>query len=267
MIYLKKRTTFDIKVDNYDHDLIVGEGVEYEDVIEGTLDYVRMVLLNRELDVPIHLYRVYTDLKEPGSKGLANGKYHYDLLVMPPNVAGVEYVKTHGHMTPVANEKKGLTYPVLIEILYGSATFLIQKFDEDFDPVMGLGSEVEELYTLKAPKGSVVVIPPNYYYTMINTRNSYLITSRIHYKWDTPSERSRIEEKHGAPVYIIRKNARQEIVKNPHYRNVGKPVKLKLDTVAKLVGIRSSKPIIEQFNKDPKKFDWLEKPGKIKWDF
>lgn len=267
MIYLNKLSSFDIKVDNVNHRLITGEDVLYDNVFDGTLDYVRQCMLNDELDVPVHLYRVYRNLHKPDEKCISpKNNYRYDLLLMPSNTTGVEYVKTHGHLSPQVPEKD-LTYPSIIEVLYGSATVLLQRFSKEFDPVLRIGNEIDKIYLMKAPKGSKIIIPPNYAYTLINTRNIYLVTGRLKYIWEKPSERDIIEEKHGFAYYVIRKNARQEIVRNPNYKNPPRLSKIKPEEIAKVVKLRSKRSIVDLFREDPKRFEWLEKPWKVEWGF
>jgi len=266
MIFLSKLSGFDFKVDNLSHELILGDNVKYDDVLEGTMDHVRKCLINRELDVPIHLYRVHQNLHLEGDKILSqDGDYQYDLLLMPPNVTGIEYVKTHGHRSPFVSDKQKLTFPTVIEILYGAATILLQRFSDDFDPVYGVGSEVEKVYMIKAQKGSKVIIPPNYYYTLINTRGTYLVTGRLRYRWDGKVDREKVEAKHGFAYYIIRKNARQEIVLNPHYKEVPRLEKIKSDDLTKMVSLRSQKPLIEILRKYPEKLEFLKKPQIVNW--
>lgn len=266
MIYLAKQSGFDIKVDNVIHDLILEKGVEYSEVLEGTMDYVRRCLINRGLDVPVHLYRVYQDLHSEDTKFIKEEGLRYDLLLMPPNVAGIEYVKTHGHRTPFATKRGNYSYPVIIEILYGGATFLLQKFVNG-EVEEGVGPEVERVMMIKAQKGSKVVIPPGYYYTVINTRNSYLITGRLSVRWEEDSERAKMEGKHGFAYYLIRKNARQEIVKNPHYRETPRLEKVKAEETTKQVSIRSGKSLVELMKKNPERFEFLKWPNRIDWAF
>lgn len=265
MIYLAKQSGFDIKVDNDNHEILTSESVAYKDVLEGSLEYVRGSLLNSDLDVPIHLYRVYQDLHISNDKVIKeDGDYKYDLLLMPPNVVGVEYVKTHGHIqAQIPN--KDLTYPCIIEVLYGAATFLLQRFSPDFDKELRLGSEVDKVFITKVQKGSRIVIPPNYAYTMINTRSTYLITGKLSYRTGFLAKRSKVEEKHGFAYYVIRKNARQEIVMNPRYKNTPQLLKLRADATTKLIGMRSAKPLIEQLKRDPSRFKWLKDPSKLDW--
>lgn len=265
MIYLAKPSSFDIKFDNINHVLTLGDGIKYEDVLEGTLEYVRPCLLNPDLDVPIHLYRVYQNMHlvdEPTVS--ADGKIEYDLLLMPPNVMGVEYVKTHGHQMPTISGKS-TTYPIIIEILYGSGTFLFQKFNENFDPLIATEPEISEVYMVKAPKGTKLVIPPGFYYTLINTRSTYLATGRLHYMWEEKSERLKIEEKQGFCYFVIRKNARQEIVQNPRYKNIPRLQKLKPEQTMKMAKIKSSKPLVTLLRKYPEKFEFLSKPWEFDW--
>lgn len=265
MIYLSKQSGFDIKVDNIDHELILVDSVKYDDVLEGTLDYIRPCLLNDELDVPIHLYRIYRNLHNEGELSISpKNDFRYDLLLMPPNVMGIEYVKTHGHRSPKVSGS-ALTYPQVIEILYGGGTFLMQKYNEEYDPLLGDQPEIENVFMVKAQKGSKVVVPPNYAYTLINTRNTYLITGRLKYVWEEPSLRERLENKHGFSYYVIRKNARQEIVMNPRYKNTPRLKKVKPEDLSKLVGLRSRKPLTTLFRTNPENFEWLKKPSKVEW--
>ena len=63
--------------------------------------------------------------------------------------------------------------------------------------------------------------------------------------------------------YIIRKNAKQEIVRNPEYKMVEEPEKLDMSKLLSKYGIRNGTPIVKQIMRKYEKFIWLFKEDSV----
>lgn len=95
-----------------------------------------------------NLYFMYRGLEE--KDGL-----RYDITVIPAQMLGSEFVKTKGHYHVGA-------YGEVYMVLQGEAIYLMQKKgNED-------GTEISDVYAVKAKKGDVVVIPSFYGHITIN---------------------------------------------------------------------------------------------------
>ena len=72
-----------------------------------------------------------------------------------------------------------------------------------------------------------------------------------------------LDGKSGLAYYVIRKNAKQEIVRNPYYKIVNEPEKLDWDKIILNYGITPKTPVIKQIIRKYEKFDWLFKENSI----
>ena len=57
--------------------------------------------------------------------------------------------------------------------------------------------------------------------------------------------------------YIIRKNAKQETVRNPEYKIVEEPESINIDSILSKYGVRNGTPIVKQIMRKYEKFTWL----------
>jgi len=67
----------------------------------------------------------------------------------------------------------------------------------------------------------------------------------------------------GLAYYIIRKNAKQETVRNPYYKIVNEPEKLDWDKILFKYGITPKTPVIKQIMRKYEKFEWLFKEDSV----
>ena len=67
----------------------------------------------------------------------------------------------------------------------------------------------------------------------------------------------------GMSYYIIRKNAKQETVRNPEYKFAKNPEKINIDGILSKYGIRKGTPIVKQIMRKYEKFTWLFKEDSV----
>ena len=67
----------------------------------------------------------------------------------------------------------------------------------------------------------------------------------------------------GMSYYIIRKNAKQETVRNPEYKLAQKPEKINIDGLLSKYGIRKGTPIVKQIMRKYEKYTWLFKEDSV----
>ncbi|MEM4389495.1 MAG: glucose-6-phosphate isomerase family protein [Candidatus Micrarchaeia archaeon] len=130
---------------------------EMQDVVQD----VRF-LVEADLDTPC--YFMYRDLYPP----LAEKGLRYDITILPPLRLGKELNKTMGHYHPEATE--GLTYCELYEVVRGRAHYLLQKKEK---------GKITEVLLVRARKGDVVPIPPNYGHVTINPGKTHLVMANL----------------------------------------------------------------------------------------
>ena len=66
-----------------------------------------------------------------------------------------------------------------------------------------------------------------------------------------------LEDKRGMSYYIIRKNAKVEIVRNPAYKIVNKVGKVDMDKLIEEKGITPKRNLIKQIEKNSERFEWM----------
>jgi oxalate decarboxylase/phosphoglucose isomerase-like protein (cupin superfamily) len=214
---------------------------------EIMIDDMRSQLLNPDLSCPFLFYRLHGPIDRKSIFKRRN--LRLDLIVIPQNLAGIEYVKTSGMRLG--------SYPTLLEVVYGYVTILMQS--SDFDPETGIRTMI-----VKLKRGEKYVIPPNVDFVLVNTRHSISIVSMVR------SSKSRLynvfDDTRGAASYIIRKNARQEIVQNPYFRNVLHCRAPRPEKTYRHFNLTKKTPVFKQIMRKYDQFRWLHEPDQIEWE-
>jgi len=164
---------------------------------------------------------------------------------MKPNLAGIEFVKTK-----VTRSKN---YTRIIEILYGGAIVLLQRYRTPKD---------NKIYKLVAKKGQKIIVPSGYDLVIVNTRqNSTLIFAE--FSCTKAISRVVLDDNSGMAYYVIRKNAKQEVVRNPNYKIVNEPDKIDMEKLIQSLGMTPKTPVIKQIIRKYERFDWLFKENTV----
>ena len=201
------------------------------------IDDIRSQLLNEDLNCPQVFYKKYKGIdKDEVFKG-KNIKINMYLIF--PNLAGIEYAKTFA--------TRCKSYPRILEITYGGGIVLLQKYDSPVN---------NRIIKIIIKKGQKLIIPQGYTCTIINSRqNSNLVVLEMHSTDAKP--RVVLDDRRGMSYYIIRKNAKQETVRNPEYKIVHEPEKIDTDAVLTKYGVKEKTPIVKQIMRNYEKFNWL----------
>lgn len=239
-IDLKKTSGFPIV---YDGDELVVKDFSFQEKVDITIDDVREQLLNKELSCPDIFYRKYKNLDNNDiykSKGIKINFY-----ALKPNLAGIEFVKTRA--------TRCRKYARIFDIVYGGATILLQNYDNP---------RRNRIIKIIAKKEQKIIVPAGYEVGVVNTRqNSNLVFAE--YLSIKANPKVVLDDNNGLSYYIIRKNAKQETVRNPSYKIVNEPEKLDWDKIIKDYGITPKTPVIKQIMRKYEKFDWLFKENSV----
>jgi oxalate decarboxylase/phosphoglucose isomerase-like protein (cupin superfamily) len=169
------------------------------------------------------------------------------MVVLPTGLLGVEFTKSH--IYGGGNQSKDIN--CIIEVVKGGATILLQKNKppEEYE----IETTIRDFIVAKVKSGEKFPIPSGFQYSFINTRNYPLVLSRI-YKYDGRIDYRTLRREQGLGYYVIRKNARQEYVKNPRYRETPKLRTVKPETYARKYKVSSTKPLYMQLVENPTRF-------------
>lgn len=234
-IDLKKLSGFPLM---YENDTLVMPDLSCIKQESIFIDQMRDQLLNQDLSSPELFYKKFLQIDHDNI--FTNKKLRVNLYLVQSNLAGIEYVKTRA--ARLSN------YPKVGEIIYGSATLIMQK--------MGKEHSVDVILT-KMKKGQKFIVPPGYAFTIINTKQSPLVVLEAY--CSEARHTYVLDEMQGMAYYVIRKNARQEIVRNPNYKEIGKFRKVNWDNLIPKQNITFKTPIVKQILRKYEKFNWLFK--------
>jgi len=227
---------------------IQGETLKAEVV---TMKSLREVMANPEKIIPIssNAYPMYYTFK--GFKEVND--LRFDFLVIPVGVYGDEYNKTYGAFYPYYGGSK-VTHAGLYQVLKGNAHFILQKVVE--------GTGLEEVIVVKANRGDVVIIPPNYGFTIVNPhKKEQLILTNIISKNIVPD----------STVYKIMRGASyyemtHGYMINPSYRYAPE---IKINTATEwnrvyAISKHLNSDIYEVLVNTPDKLDFIKDPYKLR---
>lgn len=236
---LKKTSGLDLL---YERGRIKFEKTTYSSNRTVTLDEMREQILNEDLQSPRAFYSKYTNLdtdKIYSSKGIK-----INLIHMPSNVAGIEYIKTKANLCSTHNR--------IVEIISGGGLVMIQHFSAE--------KGESEVIMIKVRATEKIIIPAGYAYILINNRVTPLIA--LEFYSAKAKNRSTLDEMRGMAYYIIRKNAKQEIVRNPLYKIINTKTKVDWQKIYKQYNITPKTPLSRQILRKYEKFNWLLSPAK-----
>ncbi|MFH1547002.1 MAG: glucose-6-phosphate isomerase family protein [bacterium] len=214
-----------------------------------TIDDIRPQLLNPELTCPEVFYFHFRGIDRKSL--LKKKKLKFDILIIPSNLAGIEYVKTRTYT--IGN------YPILLDVVNGFLTILVMNNLLSPDP-----ESVVESSVVKLKKGDKYVIPPNSSFVLANTRQPLCVVTMVY--CDKLRFNYCCDDSRGASNYLIRKNARQEIVQNPSFRFVKKIRMPRPENIYKEFNLTAKTPIFKQILRKYQRFKWLHDSDLMDWD-
>lgn len=180
------------------------------------LENIVPALLNRSIKYPKKVYEEYTIcLKE--DTNIFNSELKYDLMIIPPGLLGIEFIKSHTYFTPESSLRSRIRFSSIVEAINATITIIMQKIAPSCDKLNA--PSIEEGIMVELQPGEKFAIPEGYYYTFINTTEEPAILSRL-YKSAHEIDYYAPEHKHTMGYFCIRKNARQELVYNPKFRDI-----------------------------------------------
>lgn len=236
------KSTFGLPVTFEDGELCF-RGCECKEKVVVSIDDIRDQLLNQELDCPDVFYTKYKYIDSNSLLADRNIKAH--IYVMAPNLAGIEFVKTR-----VTRCK---SYPRIFETLSGIATILMQQYKSPKD---------NKTIKLHVKKGEKCIVPAGYDCVVVNGKQApTLIVAE--YSYCKAISRVVLDDNSGMAYYVIRKNAKQEIVRNPNYKIVNDAERVDMEKILTDAGISLKTPIIKQLVRKYEKFDWLLKEDSV----
>lgn len=192
------------------------------------INEVRKQLLNSDVECSDTIFSKYSNLFPEYLKKVSINAY-----LITPFLAGIEYSKTNAFVS---------TQNSIYEVIHGGGVLIMQDFNS---------SEEGKVFYTVLKKGSKFVIPSGYEFSFSNTKSLPLIV--LEFTQNSKSICNCLDDMKGMSYYVIRKNAKYEIVKNPSYKFVGDAMKLGFEKPLKSLGISPKTPIYKQLSKNYEK--------------
>ena len=248
MINLQDQSGLPLLLNTQDNSLHPAGEVTFESIERVKLDSMRPVLLNKTLKYPINIYSEYTNISLDKDKDtFRKNNLHYSIILLPPGLLGIEYNKTH--IFAPDQDQNDLT--AIVDIIYGRGIIILQKVKEKNE--LDFETDVSFAKVFRAKKGDRIPIPQKYMYSFINASNFPLVVGRL-FEDDGKIDYRSMRREQGMCYYFIRKNARQEVVRNPHYKEVPKLKRGSSEAYSKKFRLTAAKPIYTQFIYNQKRF-------------
>lgn len=251
MVSLQDSCCLDIAFNPDNNSLIFSETVGPARARKVMLESLVPALLNKQLSYPKQVYDEYIQVFHTDDSKLRDKGIFFDLICLPAGLLGVEFIKSHIYYSPKTDDDKLAT---LIEVHLGSLTVIMQKNlpKDEFE----IHTQVEEGLIVTLKRGDKLAVPQGYFYTFINTEETPAVFVRVH-RGNNKVDYEMIRRERGLAYYCIRKNARQEIVLNPIYRNIPKIKRIKPQTTLKDLEIDLRKSLYTQLREDTTRFEQM----------
>jgi len=229
---LKKISGLSIK---FEGGRLICEDLNINDTVDISVNDIRAQLLNQELSCPEIFYTKYVSLDHENV--YKQKEIVLNVYIIPSNLAGIEYVKTKAS---ISSRNK------ILETLNGAGVIVMQNYSE---------SDLGDIVVAQVKKGSKIIVPAGYTMSIVNTRQSTLIVEEI--TSANFEENYDLDDMNGMAYYIIRKNAKQEIVRNPMYKMANKIRRVNWEAQLSRLGVTLRTPIIKQILRKYERFSWL----------
>ncbi|MDH5806262.1 MAG: glucose-6-phosphate isomerase family protein [Candidatus Methanomethylicaceae archaeon] len=192
------------------------------------------------------LYAMYRGFYLESHKNIfKNKEIRFDLTVMANLYLGRELNKTLGHYHPIA--ENNLSYPEIYQVLYGKATYLLQKKIND---------EVIDFIIMNVKEGEAILIPPGYGHVTVNTGETILVMANlVSNKFESIYDD--YIKKRGAAYYLLKDGS---LIPNKNYKKVPN---FRFSSRKFLI----SKDLYNDFISCPSCFDFLNKPSLLSEKF
>jgi len=174
------------------------------------------------------------------------GDMRLKLVVIKPYYVGVEYA----HTKPVISKD----FPRLLEVVHGDVV-LVTYPSELVDVDQNLQKHENKVFMLDLKPGQKAVIPPDWVYIIVNKGSVPGVVLEIHH----PKQKTNVVErkKKHPPFYVIVRNEKPEVVKNPRFRFVQNFAWVDPVSVAEGLSLASKTPMLNQFLRSSHKFGWF----------
>ena len=220
--------------------LVFGKGMKKVIPVVRTKEQMKPVLKNPKAKAPTDFYYMYRDVAmNKDRKKIIVNNLRFDITVLPPFTVGDEPNKTFGHFHPTP-KGGAVSWPEVYEVLSGRAHYLLQSN--------------KEFLVFDAKPGDKCLMLPGFGHVSVNPSSKEPLVMA---NWVYPGFKSNygpIKKNKGACWFETTKG----FVKNKTYKKAP-PIQIISPREFPKFGLTKN-PMYSVGIKNPKKFEWLEKP-------
>ncbi len=154
---------------------------------------------------------------------IRGGKDQRNVTVWEPGLVGGEYIKTYGHYHVGDLDEN-------YWIILGEGIALLQKraVDASGNPQADV---IEEFRAIRVGAGDSVYMPKDFGHLVVNTGNTYFVTaddSPVDFEERDPvslpghADYKPVQQMQGFAYYVIEKDGKPALVRNPKYKEIQK---------------------------------------------
>jgi glucose-6-phosphate isomerase len=153
---------------------------------------------------------------------IRGGSQQKNITVWEPGTISGEYIKTYGHYH-IGDLSE--TY----QTVYGEGVALLQKLSENAKGEM-IPDEVSEFKAIPVEAGQTIFMPPKFGHLLANTGETYFVTaddSPVDFEDKDPAsfpghaDYELVKKMRGFAYYVIEKDGKPALKKNPLYKSIG----------------------------------------------
>ena len=195
------------------------------------------------------IYRVYQTVRTIEDKELWDD-ISFDILVIQPGNAGIEYKKTIGYYRSFA--ENGYRYPEIYQVAEGYVEFFLQQPSQSHE-------KIKDAVMIRAQRFDVVVIPPAYGLTLINPSEKKTIVTRIR-AMEVEEISEQYKQTQGECYYRLEED---KWVFNEKYEEI--PMLRLEEPQNKWKSFKRGIPIYASYTYNPKRFHGLVEPDPVEF--
>lgn len=214
------------------------------------LNDIRQSLLDYNAQGPDKLYSISMDVGEKkDQEDLVNRGLLFGVVAYAKGKIGKEPVRSQGHIHSVSASTQYST-PEVYEIWNGEATILMQEYAKD---------NPGRVYAVRAQKGDVVIVPPNWAHCTINSGVKEQLVFGAWCIRDFGFDYDEVRAHNGLAYYpTVGQNDEINWIKNDKYNN-SELIEKSPEDYSNL-NINQQMPIYKQYQEDHERFNFVTKP-------
>lgn len=227
-----------------------GQGIFGPEPENRFLDDIRQSLMDPNCEGPKVVYSIVMDVgKEKDKAELEKRMLLFGIVTYAAGRLGQEPIRSQGHIHRISAHS-GWSPPEVYEIWEGKAVIYMQESARDHPG---------RCFAVYGSPGDVIIVPPGWAHATISADPTQPLTFGAWCDREYGFEYDEVRAHHGLAWYPLLSD-QGELVwqRNPHYHET--ELIIKTPNEYRQFGIDPNRPIYQQFEEQPDKFQFVSKP-------